>query len=576
MSHAQTPPPEFDPQPELDTARSEFDTVLAAAIDGSITAAQIQWLDARLDTDPQAVTAYVETLATHSMLHWRYGSIATPLPVIGGQEAAVRKQESDASDLPPSNNPSPLASYQPRPKGLIERTLRRNATMGIAVAVVTISSLLYALHLANVSKRLAEAEKEKAEPIAEKKQKFVAWFKGEHNAKWLEGTRPRNTRLWPGKRLKISQGLLEIEYLTGARVVIEGPATYFVGGKAEGGRMEEATEPAELARKEGEGGSFQPSNSGYLASGSLVARCESAASKGFIIETPSGRVEDLGTEFGVDVKDIETAVVRVFEGEVEVQTEAADGELFLTTLNAGQQASLTRKGSSVLVQVSASSSDSVLANLRRRSRLKTKRVVLQNATASFSQTDGGGYPVSQTIDGIVDKANGWAFAHDTGKDHVAVWETQIDITSDELAFQLVQPYNPNGFPRNLRKIRISVTSEDRGQFADGQQQAGDVDANWTVLVPKTAATNFGAAGTMNANHSISFVKDEQNTGASAATVYDITAKATLKQITGIRLEVFAEDNAVGHSPTNNAHLGEMKMWAIPSHVPSTVNQLKEK
>ena len=81
--------------------------------------------------------------------------------------------------------------------------------------------------------------------------------------------------------------MVEIEYDSGTRVVLEGPAEYRVGIKVAGTKAQ---------REKG-------FNSGYLRVGKLVARVEKTKAKGFFVETPSGaRVEDLGTEFGVEVK----------------------------------------------------------------------------------------------------------------------------------------------------------------------------------------------------------------------------------------------------------------------------------
>src|SRR5262249_33724746 len=58
-----------------------------------------------------------------------------------------------------------------------------------------------------------------------------------------------------------------------------------------------------------------------LHAGRLVAKVPAAAI-GFIVDTPTAVLQDLGTEFGVHVKDAQTADVEVFEGLVDVRHRA--------------------------------------------------------------------------------------------------------------------------------------------------------------------------------------------------------------------------------------------------------------
>ncbi|MCG8584885.1 MAG: NPCBM/NEW2 domain-containing protein [Pirellulales bacterium] len=109
--------------------------------------------------------------------------------------------------------------------------------------------------------------------------------------------------------------MIEITYDTGAKVVIEGPAEFVVGVAGDGdvGYPGLGTPVGNEARF---AISRDPSNSGYLASGSLVARCSTKASKGFFIGTPIFGIEDFGTEFGISVTESKGAAVEVFDGSV--------------------------------------------------------------------------------------------------------------------------------------------------------------------------------------------------------------------------------------------------------------------
>ncbi|MGD9631846.1 MAG: FecR domain-containing protein [Pirellulales bacterium] len=95
------------------------------------------------------------------------------------------------------------------------------------------------------------------------------------------------SRVRAGENLTLERGQVELTYSTGAKLLLTGPSEFLVlpaGGK--------------------------------LRRGELVARVPQAG-HGFTIETPHGKVIDLGTEFGVVVDDFGVSQVSVFEGKVE-------------------------------------------------------------------------------------------------------------------------------------------------------------------------------------------------------------------------------------------------------------------
>ena len=115
-------------------------------------------------------------------------------------------------------------------------------------------------------------------------------------------------RLGPGARLSpgrfvLESGAVQLEFLNGANLVVEGPADI------------------ELLSV----------TSVYCRRGKLRARVPLQA-HGFTIETPTHRAIDLGTEFAVDVNDEKSTEVHVLEGEVKLQGKAlaaSDGERHL-------------------------------------------------------------------------------------------------------------------------------------------------------------------------------------------------------------------------------------------------------
>ncbi|NBW97542.1 MAG: hypothetical protein EBR28_12655 [Planctomycetia bacterium] len=104
----------------------------------------------------------------------------------------------------------------------------------------------------------------------------------------------------PPCRLDIESGSAEVTFASGARVLLRGPVEFRV-----------------LSPLRGE-----------LIRGDLAARVPPGA-EGFVVDTPSVEVVDLGTAFGVRVGDDGTADVRVFEGVVETRAEASSTEAFM-------------------------------------------------------------------------------------------------------------------------------------------------------------------------------------------------------------------------------------------------------
>ncbi len=112
-------------------------------------------------------------------------------------------------------------------------------------------------------------------------------------------------------------------------------------------------------------------------------------------------------------------------------------------------------------------------------------IPLTNATATFSQTISADLSVAYAIDDRPD--TGWAIGTaGSTKSETAVFESVQDIQFGggvEFVFRL----NCGAFAgfqfNNIGRFRLSVTSDDRSEFADALATGGDVTANWEVLEP---------------------------------------------------------------------------------------------
>ncbi len=116
-------------------------------------------------------------------------------------------------------------------------------------------------------------------------------------------------------RLKLNAGLAQIEFVQGANIVLEGPVEF------------ELTGP----------------NGGSLLLGKLRANVPKVA-KGFSIDTPRGKVVDLGTEFGLNVEEDGVTEIYVYVGKVLFEGKDQDAELAFEELEAGEAVFVDQKG----------------------------------------------------------------------------------------------------------------------------------------------------------------------------------------------------------------------------------------
>jgi hypothetical protein len=121
--------------------------------------------------------------------------------------------------------------------------------------------------------------------------KAVAMLNRVVDAQWSSGDKTPilGSPLEPGW-LRLKSGLAQVVFYSGARVVIEGPAEFQIKSPGEA----------------------------FCRAGRLTAEVPPQAS-GFRIGTPQINVTDLGTVFGLDVKDRQTEL-HVFKGRVEFQS----------------------------------------------------------------------------------------------------------------------------------------------------------------------------------------------------------------------------------------------------------------
>ena len=120
----------------------------------------------------------------------------------------------------------------------------------------------------------------------------VGRITGTVDCHWTGGS-----RVSLGQKCQLASGLMEITYNTGAKVILQGPATYEV----------------------------ESANGGFMSVGKLIGKVEVEKAKGFFVRTPTAVVTDLGTEFGVEVSKKGATVSHVYCGRVVVRVLANNG-----------------------------------------------------------------------------------------------------------------------------------------------------------------------------------------------------------------------------------------------------------
>ena len=141
----------------------------------------------------------------------------------------------------------------------------------------------------------------------------------------------------PGDRFHLASGIAEIKFANGTEVTLAGPAEFEV----------------------------QAGKQIWLSNGQLVAIAELERSKGFVVETPTARIADLGTEFAVTVAADGKTLVHVLTGEVTLASRVLETATPLK-LTKGKTAVASIGASDVPEYVELSSEfDTTIAYMRR-------------------------------------------------------------------------------------------------------------------------------------------------------------------------------------------------------------------
>ncbi len=246
----------------------EFDDAVAAVCHGSASDEQMGALNELLRNHAAARDEYILRLELHSRL------ASEPDLFVPLTQEATETLPANHGIAPPQNI---LAIQAPR------RARNRRLTWAVALAAgfALLAAGWWGIRVWGPAERKGTTSK------------AVAMLNRAVDARWNQrGEIPRlGSPLDPGW-LRLKSGLAQVVFYSGARVVIEGPTDL------------QLISPGEAACR----------------SGRLTAEVPPQA-RGFCIGTPQMNVTDLGTAFGLEVKDRRTEL-HVFKGNVELQPAA--------------------------------------------------------------------------------------------------------------------------------------------------------------------------------------------------------------------------------------------------------------
>lgn len=175
---------------------------------------------------------------------------------------------------------------------------RRAAVKGSIAAALAVGVLLFILFSGQdntpgtepLASNPAESNQDGGAAVTPRAPALAA-ITSEQGARWAGGAHGLGDALYNNQRLILAEGVAEVTTRHGARALLQAPCEVVITGE----------------------------NEVRLTRGRLVGKCLTRQSKGFVVDTPSARIVDIGTEFGVHVDAVGDVGVRVFSGLVDVE-----------------------------------------------------------------------------------------------------------------------------------------------------------------------------------------------------------------------------------------------------------------
>ncbi len=266
--------------------------------DGTISPEEIAELEALLNRQPELQTRYLQILSLHAELLTRYRTGSPGPRETGDEDSAADFSDSIINSDPvmPANSSGNVRTEQSRSRWPMSRALQfavaAAATLLVLAGVATLRS-----RDTSAGPNVAEVQVERPQEPAFVAPAFVATVRASTQPLWLEdGKALSEGDRVPAQALALKGGQAELVFDSGVRLVLEGPANL----------------------------RLDSSNAAFLTSGRLVAHVPESG-WGFRVDTPTSRLVDRGTDFGVIAEDSGATEVHVFRGQVDLQYEGQKG-----------------------------------------------------------------------------------------------------------------------------------------------------------------------------------------------------------------------------------------------------------
>lgn len=274
-----------------------LESLLGELAAGDLSAEAATKLERLLAGDPQSVWRYIQTMHLCAGLQWQNGD----------SRHLSENSYLEDDEFEPVKQCGASASLAPRDSVRLAANLSRGQKlMAIAAGLlVVVTGALWGTWSQRTGNRSTE---EIAIDSFSTQGAAATVVSISPDCKWVsdEGRLSNGKGLAAGHQIRITNGRIDLRFGQGAEVFLNGPAAFTVTAE----------------------------NSGYLILGGLTANVPDSAI-GFLVDTPHGKVVDLGTEFGVVVDDFGSAEVGVFKGKV------------LTHVNQAQEAVELAEGDSL-------------------------------------------------------------------------------------------------------------------------------------------------------------------------------------------------------------------------------------
>ena len=273
--------------------QSLMDRILPCLLDGTLAAEDEAKLWHLLEDDSQARAYYHDYIELHSILHSMH--VATDdLRAMAAFDYSEEPRTEKDEQTPPKRSPilGFLGDCAPGGAGeginltLLTLCVVGFTTLMVALTTVSVLAIVTLWMPQHDQKTIAESTAPASGPVA---PEFVARLTQAVDCRWANSAAaPKvGSFLLPERTLQLEEGLAEITFECGVTMVLEAPAVF----------------------------SPKSDYGGTLQLGRLTAEVP-ASGIGFAIETPSVRVVDLGTEFGVQVDEEQGVEVHVLKGQV--------------------------------------------------------------------------------------------------------------------------------------------------------------------------------------------------------------------------------------------------------------------